>query len=83
MTKLITLPVLYSFWASPVVALLLMVALVFLIDLLNRYWRSKEITCMPTDFSDWSYREVQILCKAHGIKSNQKRAVLLEGLNSI
>ena len=84
MFKTLTLgTLLTSMWQSPVIALLLIVALIFLIDLLNRYWESRKITCVPTDFSGWSYREVQILCKTHGIKANKSRAVLLEGLNSI
>ena len=83
MKSLLATSIMVPMWQSPVVALLLLVALVFITDLLNRYLENKKITCATTDFSVWSYRDVQLVAIANNIRGNQKKAVLIEGLNSI
>ena len=70
-------------YQSPVIALLIAIALVFMADLLNRYLESKKIKCVPIDWNVYSYREIQAIAKSNGIIANKKREVLLEGLASI
>ena len=72
-----------SMWQSPVIALLILVSLVFITDLLNQYIESKKIICLDTNFSDWSYRELQAYAKSHGIKANMKRATLINQLQGV
>ena len=75
--------ILTSMWQSPVIALLILVALVFITDLLNQYIESKKIICLDTNFSDWSYKELQAYAKLHGIKANKKRATLINQLQGV
>ena len=72
-----------ALWQSPVIALLILVALVFITDLLNQYIESKKIICLDTNFADWSYRELQAYAKLHGIKANKKRATLINQLQGV
>ena len=82
-----------ALWQSPVIALLILIALVFIADLLNRYLESKKITCVApsshrrmrckaTDWNAYSYRDIQAYAKLHGIKANKKRALLINSLQS-
>ena len=74
MFKTLTLgTLLTSMWQSPVIALLLMVALVFLIDLLNRYWEPRKITCVPVDWDSWVYNDLSTLARLHNIKSTSRK----------
>ena len=86
--------ILTSMWQSPLVALLILVALVFTADLLNRYLESKKITCVvpsshrrmrceATDWNAYSYKDVQAYAKLHGIKANTKRTLLINSLQTI
>lgn len=70
-------------YQSPIVALLIAIALVFIADLLNQYIESKKITCLVTDFSTWDYRSLQSYAKSHGIKANSKRTVLIQSLREV
>ena len=72
-----------SMWQSPVIALLIIVALVFITDLLNQYLENKKIICLDTNFSDWSYKDLQVFAKANGIKANKKRAILINQLQKV
>ena len=72
-----------SMWQSPVVALLLLVALVFIADLLNQHIESKKIICLDINYSDWSYRDLQVFAKANGIKANNKRTTLINQLQGV
>lgn len=69
-----------SMWQSPVIALLIAIALVFIADLLSQYMESKKIISIDTDFSDWSYKDLQAYAKAHSIKANNKRSTLINQL---
>ena len=75
-----TLTAMYS---SPVIALLTLVALVFFADLLNRYLESKKISYISIDWDAYSYRDIQLLAKANGIKANSKRELLINSLQTI
>lgn len=83
MTKLITLPTLYGFYQSPVVALLILMTLVFLADLYNQYIESRKIVCVAPDFSTWDYRSLQSYAKSHGIKANSKRHIIISRLQEV
>ena len=72
-----------SMWQSPVIALLILVALVFIADLLNQYLENKKIICLDTNFAGWSYRELQAYAKLHGIKANQKKQTLINSLQGV
>lgn len=72
-----------AMWSSPVVALLFLVALVFLIDLFNRYLENKKITCVSIDWNAYSYKDIQAYAKLHGIKANEKRATLINQLQGV
>ena len=72
-----------SMWQSPVVALLLLVTVVFIADLLNQYIESKKIICLDLNFSNWSYKDIQVFAKANGIKANKKRATLISQLQGV
>ena len=72
-----------SMWQSPVVALLLLVTVVFIADLLNQYIESKKIICLDLNFSNWSYKDLQVFAKANGIKANNKRATLINQLQGV
>ena len=64
-------------YQSPIVALLIAIALVFIADLLNQYIESKKIICTPADLATWSYRDIQLLAIANGIRGNQKKVRLI------
>ena len=72
-----------SMWQSPVIALLILIALVFIADLLNQYIESKKIICTTTDFSKWSYRDIQLFAIANGIRGNQKKVKLIKLLQEV
>lgn len=72
-----------SMYQSPVIALLITIALVFIADLLNQYLESKKIICTATDFTNWSYRDVQLLAIANGIRGNQKKVKLIQLLQEV
>lgn len=72
-----------SMWQSPVIALLILVALLFITDLLNQYLENKKITCASTNWASYSYREIQILAKFHGVKANQKKETLINLLQGV
>jgi len=59
MNKLIILPILYGFYESPVIVLLRLITLIFLADLYNQSLESKKITCCPTKWNNWAYRDIQ------------------------
>ena len=42
-----------------------------------------KITCVSIDFTGWSYREIQLFAKSHGIRSNQKKVRLIELLQEV
>ena len=84
MIKTITLGTLLTgMYNSPLVTLLIAIALVFLLDLYNRYLESKRIVCVAPDFSTWDYRSLQSYAKLHGIKANTKRAILINQLQEV
>ena len=70
-------------YQSPVIALLITIALVFIADLLNQYIESKKIICSTTDFTSWSYRDIQLLAIANGIRGNQKKVRLIQLLQEV
>lgn len=70
-------------YQSPVVALLIAIALVFIADLLNQYIESKRIICIDLDFSNWSYRDIQLLAIANGIRGNQRKVKLIQLLQEV
>ncbi|MEM8830542.1 MAG: hypothetical protein AAGE96_14465 [Cyanobacteria bacterium P01_G01_bin.19] len=57
----------------------------------NHYQQVKEvfnslpdkITCMPLDFSDWNYRDIQLFAIANGIRGNQKKVKLIKLLQEV
>ena len=83
--KTITLgTLLTSMWSSPVIALLILVALVFITDLLNRYIESKKITCVPIDLTAWSYNDLSTLARLHKLKpTNRKKLTLIQLLQEV
>ena len=83
MKTLTLFTLLTSMWQSPVIALLIIVALVLIADLLNQYIESKKIICLDMNFSDWSYKDLQAYAKLHGIKANSKRALLINQLQAL
>lgn len=72
-----------SMWQSPCIALLILIALVFIADLLNQYLENKKITCISTDWNAYSYRDIQAYAKLHGIKANKKRTTLINQLQGV
>ena len=42
-----------------------------------------KITCIDLDFSDWSYRDIQLFAIANGIRGNQKKVKLIQLLQEI
>ena len=72
-----------SMWQSPVIALLIIVALVFITDLLNQYLENKKITCLDIDWDIYSYREIQVYAKANNIRANQKKQTLINSLQGV
>ena len=42
-----------------------------------------KITCVPLDFSDWSYRDIQLFAIANGIRGNQKKVKLIQLLQEV
>lgn len=72
-----------SVWQSPVIALLILVALVFIADLLNQYLESKKITCVSTDWNAYSYKDIQAYAKANNIRANQKKQTLINSLQGV
>lgn len=72
-----------AMWTSPVIALLILIGLVFLADLLNRYLENKKIICLDTKFTDWSYRDIQAYAKANHIRANQKKQTLINLLKGV
>ena len=69
-----------AMYQSPVIALLIAIALLLMADLLNQYIESKKISCLVTDFSTWDYRSLQSIAKLHGIKANSKRHIIISKL---
>jgi len=77
--KTLTLSTLITaMYQSPVIALLIAITLVLIADLLNQYIESKKINCLIIDFSNWSYRDIQLLAIANGIRGNQKQVKLIQ-----
>lgn len=71
MIKTITFGTLLTeMYNSPLVTLLVAIAIVFLLDLYNRYLESKRIVCVAPDFSTWDYRSLQSIAKLHGIRAD-------------
>ena len=70
-------------YQSPVVALLIAIALVLIADLLNQYIESKKMTCLNPDLTAWDYRDIQLLAIANGIRGNQKKVKLIELLQEV
>ena len=42
-----------------------------------------KITCVPLDFSNWNYRDIQLFAIANGIRGNQKRQTLVNLLEGV
>ncbi|MEM8720995.1 MAG: hypothetical protein AAGE84_17140 [Cyanobacteria bacterium P01_G01_bin.39] len=42
-----------------------------------------KITCINLDFSDWSYRDIQLFAIANGIRGNQKKVKLIQLLQEV
>ena len=42
-----------------------------------------KIICVSTDFTAWSYRDIQLLAIANGIRSNQKKVRLIQLLQEV
>ena len=42
-----------------------------------------KITCVPLDFSNWSYRDIQLFAIANGIRGNQKKVKLIQLLQEV
>ena len=72
-----------SMWQSPVIALLILIALVFIAHFYIQYLESKKITCAVIDFTAWSYRDIQLFAIANGIRGNQKKVRLIELLQGV
>ena len=72
-----------SMWQSPVIALLILIALVFITDLLNQYLENKKITCLDIDWNAYSYRDIQVYAKANNIRANQKKQTLINLLQGV
>ena len=72
-----------SMWQSPVIALLIIVALVFITDLLNQYLENKKITCVSTNWDAYSYKDIQAYAKANNIRANQKKQTLINSLQGV
>lgn len=84
MIKTLTLGTLLTgMYNSPLVTLLIEIALVFLLDLYNRYLESKRIVCVAPDFSTWDYRSLQSYAKSHGIKANSERHIIISKLQEV
>ena len=82
--KTLTLSTLIAaMYQSPVIALLIAVALLLMADLLNQYIESKKITCLDIDFTAWSYRDIQLFAIANGIRGNQKKVRLIQLLQEV
>ena len=72
-----------SMWQSPVIVLLIAIALVFIAHFYNQYIESKKITCLDPDLTAWNYRDIQLLAIANGIRGNQKKVRLIQLLQEI
>ena len=70
-------------WNYPTYFLLIAIALVLIADLFNQYIESKKIICLVTDFTNWSYRDIQLLAIANGIRGNQKKVRLIQLLQEV
>ena len=84
--KILTLgTLLTSMWTSPVIALLILIALVFIADLLNRYLESKKIVCEPMpNLNSWSYQDINTMARLHKLKpSNRKKQTLINLLHNL
>ena len=42
-----------------------------------------KITCVPLDFSNWNYRDIQLFAIANGIRGNQKKVRLIQLLQEV
>ncbi len=42
-----------------------------------------KITCVSLDFSNWSYRDIQLFAIANGIRGNQKKVRLIQLLQEV
>ena len=84
MIKTITFGTLLTgMYNSPLVTLSIAIALIFLLDLYNRYLESKKIICIAPNFSTWDYRSLQSIAKLHGIKANSKRHIIISKLQEV
>lgn len=84
MIKTLTLGTLLTgMYSSPLVTLLIAIAIVFLLDLYNRYLESTRIVCVVPNLSTWSYRSLQSIAKSHGIKANSKRHIIISKLQEV
>ena len=83
MKSLLASFILIPAWNYPTYFLLIAIALVFIADLLNQYMESKKIICTVTDFTNWSYRDIQLLAIANGIRGNQKKVRLIQLLQKV
>ena len=84
MIKTITLGTLLTgMYNSPLVTLLIAIALVFLLDLYNSYLERKRMVCVAPDFSTWDYRSLKSIAKSHGIKANSKRHIIISKLQEV
>ena len=84
--KTLTLSTLITaMYQSPVIALLIAIALVFIADLYNQYIENKKITCAPMpNLSDWSYIDVNTMARLHKLKpTNRKKVTLIQLLQEV
>ena len=82
--KTLTLSILVvGMYQSPVVALLIGIALVFIADILNQYIENKKIICLNLDLTAWGYRDIQLFAIANGIRGNQKKVKLIQLLQEV
>lgn len=83
MKSLLASTILIPAWNYPTYFLLNAIALVFIADLYNQHIESRKIICTPADLTTWSYRDIQLLAIANGIKANQKKVKLIELLREV
>ena len=50
----------------------------------SKNYAGNPIKCQKIDLENWSYRDIQYICRAHGITGlNRQKKVLINALNSL
>ena len=83
MKSLLASTILIPAWNYPTYFLIISICLVFLIDLFNRYQKSKQVICVSIDWNAYSYRDIQVYAKANNIRANQKKQTLINLLQGV